>query len=321
MSSKLAILAFLCFALLLPVAARAQKGESPLDPTPPQGITPEEIIHRFAAKEKQFKAAREGYTYRQDVKVETVDGDTVTGEYQEVFDVVFDDKGRRLEQVKFAPQSTLENGGISMSPQDLNDIRHLLPFVLTSDEISEYDILYAGKQREDELGTYVFDVAPKRIEKDKRYFQGRIWVDDHDFQIVKTNGKTVPDIRKKKGQENLFPKFTTWREQVDNIYWFPTYTYADDILHFSTGDIHIREIVRYSDYKRFGSTVKITYEGQELPGQQGQPAQQQPGQQPPSGQQPAPQSKAPAGGSAQPSGHPTTQAPPASTPPPSSPPQ
>ncbi len=325
MSSKFAVLALLCFAVLLPLSVRAQKGEGPLDPTPPQGITPEEIIRRFAAKEKQFKAARENYTYRQDVKVETLDGDTVTGEYQEVFDVVFDDKGRRLEQVKFAPQSTLENGGISMSPQDLNDIRHLLPFVLTSDEIPEYDILYVGKQREDELGTFVFDVAPKRIEKDKRYFQGRIWVDDHDFQIVKTSGKTVPDIRKKKGQENLFPKFTTWREQVDNIYWFPTYTFADDVLHFSTGDIHIREIVRYSDYKRFGSTVKITYEGQELPGQQQpQPAQQpdqqqpqpaqQPGQQPSGGQAPPP-SAAPAGGQAPSQAPPPRTSPPASTPP------
>ena len=89
-------------------------------------------------------------------------------------------------------------------------------------------------------------------------------MDDRDFQIVKTYGKTVPDIRKKKGQENLFPKFTTWREQIDGKYWFPTYTKADDTLHFSSGDIHIREIVKYSDYKRFGSNVKITYEGQEV---------------------------------------------------------
>ena len=53
---------------------------------------------------------------------------------------------------------------------------------------------------------YVFDVAPKQFEKNKRYFQGRIWVDDHDFQIVKNYGKSVPDVhlnKKGKGQENL----------------------------------------------------------------------------------------------------------------------
>ncbi len=274
-------LSSLTFLALAAIPALAQQGEGPLNPAQPQGITVDQIIQRFAAKEKMFQEARESYTYRQSVKVMTVDGDTVTGEYQEVFDVLFDDKGNRLEQVKFAPQSTLENGGISMTEQDLQDIRHLMPFVLTSEEIPEYDILYRGTQQEDELHCYVFDIAPKRIEKNKRYFQGRIWVDDHDFQIVKTYGKSVPDIRKK-NQENLFPKFTTWRQQIDNVYWFPVYTRADDVLHFSTQDVHIREIVRYEDYKRFGSKVKITYQGQELPGQgqqgsqQGQPPQGQP---------------------------------------------
>ena len=107
---------------------------------------------------------------------------------------------------------------------------------------------------------------PKKIEGKKRYFQGRIWVDDRDFQIVKTYGKTVPDIRKKKGQENLFPKYTTWREQIDGKYWFPTYTLAEDTLHFSsTGDVKIKEVVKYEGYKRFGAKSRITYEGQEIP--------------------------------------------------------
>lgn len=245
-------------ALALNVAAQ----EGQLDLTPPKGTTPEAIIERFAAKETEFREARDQYTYKQTVKVQTIDGDTVTGEYQEVFNVVFDDKGRRLENVTFAPQSTLEK--ISVSPEDISDIRHRLPFVLTSDEIPEYQILYVGQQQEDELHTYVFDIAPKQIEKGKRYFQGRIWVDDRDFQIVKTFGKPVPDIRSK-NNENLFPKFTTWREQIDGKYWFPTYTKADDTLHFQTGDVHIREVVKYENYQRFGSKVKITYEGKEIP--------------------------------------------------------
>ncbi len=250
-------------ALYGPLSLPGLAQEGPLDPSQPKGTTPEDIIRRFAAKEKEFREARDQYTYRQDVKVQTVDGNTVDGEYHEVFDVVFDDQARRLENVVFAPQSSLVR--IQMSPEDLDDIRHRLPFVLTSDEIPEYQILYVGQQAEDELHCYVFDIAPKEIVGKKRYFQGRIWVDDRDFQVVKTYGKTVPDIRKKRGQENLFPKFTTWREQIDGKYWFPTYTKADDELHFSTGDVHIREIVKYTDYKRFQSKVKITYEGKELP--------------------------------------------------------
>jgi hypothetical protein len=254
----LAVLA--CGMATLP--ARAQEG--PLENTPPTGTTPEEIIKRFAAKETEFAKARDQYTYRQDVKVQTLDGNTVDGEYHEVFDVMFDDKGHRIENVVFAPQSSLTK--IFMSQEDFQDIRHRLPFVLTDEDLPEYNILYVGQQKEDELECYVFDIAPKKIEGKKRYFQGRVWVDNHDFQIVKTYGKTVPDIREKHGnQENLFPKFTTWRQQIDGQYWFPVYTKADDELHFKMEDVHIKEIVKYQDYKRFGSNVKILYEGKEIP--------------------------------------------------------
>jgi hypothetical protein len=243
--------------------AAAQEGG--LENTPPQGVASEEIVTRFAAKEKLFKEARDHYTYRQSIKVQTRDGDTVTGEYQEVFDILYDDKGHRIENVVFAPQSSLDQGGLSLDEGDIQDFRNRLPFVLTTEEVPEYNILYVGQQQEDTLHCYVFDIAPKKIVGKKRYFQGRIWVDDHDFQIVKTYGQAVPEIRdtKKKGkEEHLYPKFTTWREQIDNQYWFPTYTRADDVLHFNLSDIHIREIVKYEDYKRFGSSVKIVYNGE-----------------------------------------------------------
>jgi hypothetical protein len=268
---------FLCLSLLacglalLPLAAQ----EGPLLNTPPEGTTPDEIIKRFAAKETDFAKAREQYTYRQDVKVQTVDGDMVDGEYHEVFDVIFNDKGRRMENVVFAPSSSLTK--IFMSQEDMEDIRHKLPFVLTTEELPEYNILYVGQQQEDELHCYVFDVAPKQIVGKKRYFQGRVWVDNHDFQIVKTYGKAVPDIRKKHGdEENLFPKFTTWRQQIDGAYWFPVYTKADDELHFKMGDVRIREIVKYEDYKRFGTNVKILYEGKEIPKGEKPPDQKPP---------------------------------------------
>jgi hypothetical protein len=175
------LLSFLSLAALLLVimnpAARAQEGA--LDKTAPTGITVDEIIKRFSVKEKQFKEARDQYTYRQDVKVMTLDGNTPDGSYQEVFDVTFDDKGHKVKNVVFAPQSTLQR--IMMTEEDFEDIEDRLPFVLTSDDIGEYDILYVGKQKQDELSTYVFDIGPKQIIGKKRYFQGRIWVDDHDL--------------------------------------------------------------------------------------------------------------------------------------------
>jgi hypothetical protein len=278
--------------LLVNLPARAQRGESELDSSPPQGITEQQIIQNFASKEKEFKQARDHYTYRQSLTVQTLDGDTVNGEFKEVSDVLFDDRGNRVEHVVFAPGSTLQ--GITMTKEDYDDIRTRMPFVLTSDEISEYQILYVGKQHIDEIGTYVFDVAPKQIEKNKRYFQGRIWVDDTDFQIVKTYGKNVPDLGTKKrgGQENLFPNFTTWRDRVDKKYWFPVYTKVDDTLHFSSGDIHIKQIVKYTDYRRFGAQSKITYEGQDI-GKDTPAGTQKPGAQPQTGTSPPPSSTPP----------------------------
>ena len=239
----------------------ASASMGPLINQPPMGTTPEQIIQKFAAKEAEFKAAREHYTYNQEVKIQTLDGDTVDGEYKQNIEITFDDKGRRVEKVLYAPAPTLAR--VQMTREDVDDIEKRLPFVLTTEDLPDYDIHYVGQQHVDELDTYVFDVAPKKIDKNKRYFQGRIFVDQQDMQIVLTDGKTVPEIRKK-SEENLFPSFITYREQVDGKYWFPTYTKAEDNLHFSSGDVHIREIVKYTNYKRFGSDVKIIFDGQEV---------------------------------------------------------
>jgi hypothetical protein len=260
---KLRLWAIVCFALLLPAALFADTncddGSGQLNSAPPRGITPEEIIQKFAAKEAIFKEARNNYTYTQDITVQTLEGNSVDGEYRQVWDITYDDKGRRLENVTFAPQDSLTR--IQMTKEDFDDFRNRLPFVLTTEEMPLYSVLYAGQQHVDEIDTYVFDLAPKQMEKGKRYFQGRIWVDNHDFQIVKTCGRNVPDVHGKRERENLTPKFVTYREQIDGQYWFPTYTRADDVLHFTGNDVHVREIIKYTRYKRFGSKTKITYEG------------------------------------------------------------
>jgi hypothetical protein len=240
-----------------------------LDPAPPTGLTPEQIIQKFAARETLFDQARQNYIFRQSVKVQTLaDGNnSVDGEYQQVTDVTFNRDGRREEHVVFAPQNTLER--VMMSPADMQDIEHRLPFVLTTADLPQYDVVYLGRQKVDELDTYVFSAGPKVLEKGKRYFQGKVWVDQTDFQIVLVNGKNVPDD-KRKGHEDLSPPFTTYYEQIDGQYWFPTYTKAEGNLHFAAqdyaaaNDVHIRTIVKYSDYKRFRATSKIIYNGEDI---------------------------------------------------------
>lgn len=261
--------ACLLLTFLLPMATHAQtncdEGAGPLSTAQPKGMTVDQVIEKFAAREAVFKEARNQYNYTEDISVQELDGSTVTGEFRLVQDVIYDDKGNRVENVKFAPQPSLRQ--ISLSPQDYEDFRNKMPFVLTTEDIPKYNLLYVGTQKEDELDTYVFDIAPRTIEKNQRYFQGRVWVDGKDLQVVKTCGKSVPDTRadnkkKKNVQENITPKFVTYREQIDGEYWFPTYTSSDDVLHFRTNDVHIREVIKYTNYKRFGSKVRIIYKGE-----------------------------------------------------------
>lgn len=242
-----------------PSAAPSNQSSSAISTDPPS-VPVEQIIQHFAEHEAEFKRERDNYTYTQTFVVQTIDaGGQPDGEYRMTSDIVFSTTGKRYDKVTYAPPSTLQR--VSLSEQDFADLQNVQPFVLTTNELPKYDITYVGRQRVDELSTYVFEVQPKKIEKNQRYFQGRIWVDDKDLEIVKTYGKAVPDILKR-NEENFFPRFETYRENIEGHYWFPTYTHADDILHFSSGDIRIRMTVRYKDYKRFRVTSRILLPGE-----------------------------------------------------------
>jgi hypothetical protein len=240
---------FVLFTILCSVAAAAD-------------LSPDEIIQKFAAKEAAFRKAREDYTYRQSVKVEELDfSGHVDGKWEEVQDVTFGPNKQREEKVIYAPMNTLHN--LLLTPQDLQDLRSVQPFVLTTDEIGKYDIQYGGKEKLDEINCYKFSVKPKKMLKGERYFEGDIWVDDQDLQIVKTYGKGVGLL--KRNEDNQFPRFETYREQIDGKYWFPTYTRANDTLHFKNSNQPIRMTVKYENYKRFGSETSVTF-GDEVPG-------------------------------------------------------
>ena len=277
MANRMLMAAIVGLALACSATAQEKDGFTPMpldsgfgrmDLSEPS-IPADQIIKQFAAKETEFQEALNHYTYRRTARVQTIDDDTnkVDGEWYEVDDVIFNPDGARTEKVVFAPPNSLSR--VMMSPSDLQDNQHGYPFVLTTADLPAYDVKYVGRQKVDDLDCYVFDVAPKVIEKHKRYLDGRIWVDATDLQIVVTNGRMVPDDTKR-GQEDLHPPFMTWRQQVDGHYWFPVYTKGEGVLHFTGGsgymgdDVHIRDTVKYTDYKRFGSSTTIIYNGQDI---------------------------------------------------------
>jgi hypothetical protein len=255
--------------LVFCLTAAAQQGFGPLDPTQPKDISVPEIIQRMGARETEFAKARDNYVFRQAVKVDTLDEDTgkIDGEYQQVTDITFNAQGKRDEHVVFAPQNTLER--IMLTQQDLDDFEHGFPFVLLDKDLPDFDIQYLGRQRIDELDTYVFQAAPKHADPQHRNYQGKVWVDQQDFQIVMIDGKIIPDDPRP-GHGNLSPPFATYYEQVDGKYWFPTYTKAEGNLHFPATkdglaqDVHVKMTIRYTDYKQFRSTSRIIFDGQDI---------------------------------------------------------
>src|ERR1035441_6405767 len=151
-------------------------------------VNADEIIRKFAAKETEFAQARNNYTYRQSVKLEELDGggNPTGGKWELIEDVIFTPEGKRMEKVVYAPVQNLHQ--IILTPSDEQDLRDVQPFVLTTSEIADYNIEYLGKEKVDEIGCYAFSVKPKKLLQGKRYFEGQIWVDDRDLQIVKTYG-------------------------------------------------------------------------------------------------------------------------------------
>jgi len=263
--------------LLVPFAllAGAAFAASSIEPTSAQI---DDIIQKFAAKETEFAKARGNYTYRQTARIQEVDdAGNARGRYEIVSDIVFTPEGKRIERVVHAPVSTLQV--ILLTPEDEQDLRDVQPFVLTSEEIPNYYIRYLGRETLDEISCYSFAVKPKKMEQGKRYFEGIVWVDDKDLQIVKSYGRGIGLL--KKNSDNQFPKFETYREQIDGKYWFPTYTAANDTLNFKDMSQRIKMMVKYEDYKQFKSDIQIKYDTDSVtPPSAGAPATPPPAKKP-----------------------------------------
>jgi hypothetical protein len=266
---KRVLLSALASALLCCASAQAQTGGQVVINRSGAPADVGRIIRAFTQKETEFRKALNEYGFRREAVVQTIAwGGQVSGEYMRVSSFVFDDSGNRYEKILKFPIPTISE--IQITPEDLEDLGGVQAFALESSKIGEYDFAYIGKEKIDEVDTYVFDVTPKilsdksrldalkKSKKPERYFQGRIWVDDHDLQIVKARGKGVPEF------EQRFPTFETYREQIDGKYWFPTYTYADDELTFKTGQsVHLRLRIKFTDFERLKGRVNVIEQGDE----------------------------------------------------------
>lgn len=202
------------------------------------------ILAAFQAKETEFRRVLNGYGLKREAVIQSIGmGGQVTGEFKRVSYLTFDSQGNQREKIITFPLPTLP-----LDPADLEDLNTIEIYAIEAGKIDRYKFTYVGRERVDELDTYVFDVAPKVMPDPKksreRFFQGRIWIDDRDMQLVKAKGKGVPEGKQR------FPTFETYREQVDAHYWFPSLTYADDKLVMQNGNVvRLRMRIRFTDFE------------------------------------------------------------------------
>ncbi|HWB97484.1 MAG TPA: hypothetical protein VG672_12295 [Bryobacteraceae bacterium] len=219
---------------------------------------PADLVRRVAHMESETQAVRNDYTYRQTVTLEELDSrGGMTGQYREVRDVIFSPERERSEVVVGKPMLTLKK--LILTDEDFRDIREIQPFVLTKDQLWNYETKFRGEEKMDENDCWVLQVRPRQILQGQRLFDGMLWVSKADFGIVRAEGQAVPQILSTR-QENLFPRFTTIRRKVDGKHWFPVFTFADDVLPFRNGPQRERLRIRYSEYKKFGAESSVTFE-------------------------------------------------------------
>jgi hypothetical protein len=216
---------------------------------------PPNLAKLVAQRETETEKERSEYTYRQSVTIDELDDHGASrGTYHEVRDVIFSPDHERTEQMIGHPTKGLKN--LILTDEDFEDIRHIQPLVLTVDQLWNYETKFKGEETMDNIDCWVLQVRPRQMLSGMRYFDGMVWVDKKEYNIVRMEGQAVPQIRTTK-QENLFPRFTTARKPIDGKHWFPVYTYSDDVLQFKNGPLRQRLHISYSEYKRFGADSKL----------------------------------------------------------------
>lgn len=85
---------------------------------------------------------------------------------------------------------------------------------------AHYQFDYVKKEFLGEVRCFVLDIKPQES-AGKRRFEGRIWIEDQNYNMVRFNGRYMPS------PNNEFSHFDSWRVNAGGL-WLPTYIYAQD---------------------------------------------------------------------------------------------
>jgi hypothetical protein len=213
-----------------------------------QKLSPTEVLSTTAENGKKTLSELTRYSYYSELTIQTVSqADVITGAYNRFSQISYDEAGVRQEKL-FEEKSTLPKETF-IGSNAANAMARVYQFMITPEALDQYEFNYVGRERVDELDTYVFDVKPKvklpDPEKSRdRYLRGRVWIDDQDFQVVKVSGQALPEQ-----SAHRTPKFETIFQNYGK-YWFPAYTSADDEIRVGRRVSRVIVKVRFTSFKK-----------------------------------------------------------------------
>lgn len=222
-------------------SGRAPQGEPPSLPL-------EEIVRRFAEKEQEYARAHSLFRYRLSVKIQEIgDDDRIVGEFEQVSEVDFDRSGRRLARLVENPHADLLHLGVRQV--ELDDLLFVPLFILSPEDIPEYEITYVTRERVDEVDTYLFRLKPNHPPRPgQRLFDGIVWVDADKLDIVRAHGRSLP-ARTGGAFKEYFQRVEVFRQPVDD-YLFPTYVRAEDVIAVYQKPTRARLVIRLTNHER-----------------------------------------------------------------------
>jgi hypothetical protein len=233
------IVAVAIIAAAWPAVGQVKCGDDlgPVDPNALSRMTAPDFIRRVSAKEAVFARALASFGYTVEATVQTLQGDTVDGEYRHTSTLSFDDSGPRRE-VAEGSVNTLTR--IRFADRDLETLRDA--FVLTADRVSAGDIAYSGRQRIGDINASLFDVMPRNATADVHGFEGRVWVRARQDAAMRLCGRS--------SSSPIAPmRFQVIRALVADQYWFPVSIRADEDARIGRETVRVRVTVKYSNYR------------------------------------------------------------------------
>ena len=163
-------------------------------------------------------------TYLQNMRNDPQLGPVPTSDHYYFGRIDMGETGRQDYLSKGSFQGHLLRGVTKLFKYDYNPAGFSWMVFVDRDDFdrAHYDFVYAHREFLGDVRCIVLDVTPKKGAGNGR-FQGRIWVEDQDFNIVRMNGTYVPH-----STNAFFFHMDSWRVNAVPGYWVPAYVYSEE---------------------------------------------------------------------------------------------